>query len=240
VTVGCRPQPTQKSGALAIDRAAADPVVLHVFHVTKSESDEEEGAVGAGFPYARRRVITAAHGLHGLKGPIKVDGQIMRVEEAYRARIQVNPPDEQDWVVLTAPDARFAPDRFAPRDWMPRAGQRVRVGGFQHQHWLPRVQFPGNPEDYERAFNAAAPVYVEGVILDRALFNEAIPDQLFWIKVPKGDYRGFSGGPAAILEEKSGEPLIVGAMVAFGELEFESTGEAIWGLEIVRVPPPSD
>lgn len=231
---GCQPKPAEETGLVAADRSVADPVVLHVSNLTKSDAPEQEGSYGAGFPYTESRVITAAHGLHELRGPIKVDGHVMRVEKAYRSRVRPNPPNEEDWVVLAASGSHFKPNRFA-REWEPQTGQRVRVGGFL-RHWMKRVEAAG-PKAYGRAFNAAPPDFVEGAILDRALFEDQIPEQVFWMKVPKGDYHGLSGGPAAILDE-SGEPLIVGVMVAFGELEFQATGEIIYGLAIVRVPPP--
>ncbi len=138
----------------------------------------------SGFPVSQRNALTAAHSFTRWRWGAVVQGLPMTALLPKDVKL---PPLERDWVVLCATRDRFKPNTIDPHVHL-RAGDRVIVGGFR------RPDRSIDPEVHA----AAEPEIVEGHVL-----HDAPPSDepaVVRLDVPPGEYYGFSGGPAAIVD----------------------------------------
>ncbi len=247
---GCEPRASDKSDLQLSVSVESRPIERELVVLRVQRGDQ----FFAGLPHDERTAVTAAGPLRAASGPVAVQGHDVRMQTRAGRDIEEQPALSEHWVRLTGPSVEYAfsfdlvlgeearvnlvdtggkirkyePNRFAER-WQPRPGERVRVGGFLLPKSGDADVNPLTPEE----FGVFVPDYVEGTVLGGWWAATPAAHDSLLVKVPEGDYRGFVGGPAAIVE--SGEPLVVGIVLAVHE---RFAGERMYLLEVGRLLPP--
>jgi hypothetical protein len=178
------------SDAAVLAIAQRELVVLPVF--TSMDS--------SGFPVSSRNVVCAAHA-HWSAFPLAaVKGRPMFVVPG-DAELH-DRPQERDWTCMYSTTNRFTPNLIDGTVEL-RAGDRVVFGGFRaSEASRDPIEHMGRcPE----------------ILLGRVLSPQISVDStsIVEIEVPWGDYHGFSGGPAAIVDE-NGQLRVWGVVVRVG------------------------
>lgn len=172
---------------------------LRVLHVGS------ETSTAAGYALTETMAVTSAHLLADCWPVAAVEGAPMRAGNL-PARLPIDRhahPSPDDWVLLAAATPLFRPNRIDP-DFRPQAGQTVLIGGFP----LVGLRYT------RRQFWDISPMVVEGQSLGERPYA-GWRKGLYLIDVPSAAYNGFSGGPAACLDE-DGRPVVWGTVVLQG------------------------
>ena len=175
------------------------PEQLCVLHV----AGEYGGA--AGYPVSPSWVIASSHQFAGRPAIAAVEGEPMMVGNfPIRFKLdrdQLAPQD--DWLVLFGTKKRFTPDLIDPSITL-APDDRVLLGGF----------FLADKQVSRRQYWRIPPRVIQGRLIGIGLEGTEMRG-LMLVEVPYGDYGGFSGGPAAKVDE-SGRPRIWGTCVRQG------------------------
>lgn len=140
----------------------------------------------SGFPVSERNVLAAAHAFREWNKVAAVQGEPMTA---------LLPPSlesiqmERDWLQLCATRDRFQPNVIDPEVALSN-GDPVIIGGF-----------PAPKQPYDPFAHALAkPTIVEGHVLPE--IPEMRDRSILRVEIPAGEYCGFSGGPAAIIDPR--------------------------------------
>lgn len=193
---------------------------LHVAFVANND-------YGSGTPITATTVIASAHGFDD-SGPIAaVDGYPMKARHISESSPNPSRRVQDDWMILESTRARFKCNDTCPNVSL-AAGRRVLVAGYRASEL---------PYDLKR-LGEFTPELVEGRVMDRRTSTHC-PNAVVPIRVPHGDYIGFSGGPAAVVDP-------TGAIQVFGiivELRYRRSVIPPWRryveLWAVRLPVPA-
>ncbi|MCB9857419.1 MAG: hypothetical protein H6818_17190 [Phycisphaerales bacterium] len=193
---------------------------LHVAFVANND-------FGSGTPITATTVIASAHGFDN-SGPIAaVDGYPMKARHISESSPNPSRRVQDDWMILESTRARFKCNDLC-RDVSLAAGRRVLVAGYRASEL---------PIDLKR-LGEFTPELIEGRVMDRGASTQC-PDAVVPIRVPHGDYIGFSGGPAAVLGP-TGTIQVFGIIV---ELRYRRSVIPPWRryveLWAVRLPAPT-
>ncbi len=151
-------------------------VVLPVFAASAS----------SGFPISTRNVMAAGHALNDGLRVAAVRGEPMLT--LMQAGVPA-PPPERDFAVLYGTHERFQPNILDGAVEL-EPGDVVYFGGYRGETY---------PYD-ARPFIFRKPEIVIGRVIENI---DAPHGRLVAVEVPYGVYRGFSGGPAAILDDEN-------------------------------------
>lgn len=193
---------------------------LKILHVAA-----EFGGGAAGYPISPMMVIASGHQFADRIRAAAVEGAPMLVGN-YADRVALNrnhlaPRD--DWVVLVGMRDRFEPNLIDPRA-RPEPGQRVLLGGF----------FLAGRNLTRKEVRQLRPSIIEGTAVRAASVSEEQAG-LVLIEVLEGRYDGFSGGPAACVDQR-GQVRVWGTIVYQGRLDQEGALRYVLGV----APLPED
>jgi hypothetical protein len=172
---------------------------LQVLHVGS------EFGTAAGYPLTERLAVTSAHLLARRSPVAAVEGAPMLAGNL-PARVELNRHEldpVEDWVLLAATEDRFRPNDIDP-GFRPTPDQAVLLGGF------PLV----GRKYTRRQFWDIPPMVIEGKALDEHACSDPWKG-LVLVEVPQAAYGGFSGGPAACIDD-AGRIVVWGTIVAQG------------------------
>jgi hypothetical protein len=150
-------------------------------------------------------VVASGHQIKGRSRALAVEGAPMLAgnfsSRASIDRERMAPRD--DWIVLVSSLERFTPNLIDP-DLALQAGDSVLLGGF----------LLAGRKHTRREYWRIPPTIIEGRVVEPETRTEA-EIGLVLVRVPEGNYAGFSGGPAATVDA-SGEPHVFGTIVHQG------------------------
>lgn len=216
--VGCaRPKLTSRPPICA--RRAIDPRAgLHVAFVANNDYN-------SGTPVARDMLVAAAHCFDDTGPLAAVDGYPVQARHHSEVRPNSARDVRDDWMILESARNRFVPNNIDPTIAL-EADQRVYVAGYRAADL---------PADLTRMIEFP-PRLVEGRVMDAA-FSSDCPDGVVPIRVANGDYMGFSGGPAAVVDD-SGNVRVFGLIARlYYRREWRPPWRRYIELWAVRLPP---
>ena len=192
---------------------------LKILHVAA------EFGEGAGYAITPKMVIASGHQFANRTRAAAVEGAPMLVgnfaDRVGLDRNQLTPRD--DWVVLLGMRDRFEPNLIDPMA-RPEPGQRVLLGGF----------FLAGRNFRRKEVRQLRPSIIEGTAVDAASVSDEQAG-LVLVEVLEGRYDGFSGGPAACVDQR-GQVRVWGTIVYQGYLHQEGALRYVLGV----APLPED
>lgn len=180
---------------------------LKVLHVTG-----DLGNKASGYPVSKTMGVTSSHLVDGSSSTVAVDGRpmIAALCMPYRSFNETKPvPSRKDWRILgnVQNSERFEPNVIDPKVDL-KIGGKVYLGGF------PLVYRKCTPKEFLRM----KPLVLEGTIVELDAKQEEWSG-LVLVQVPEARYGGFSGGPAAVIDD-AGNIRVWGTIVHQGYLSY--------------------
>lgn len=140
----------------------------------------------SGFPVSARNAVCSGHTFKNWFDVAAVRAIPMFAWLPDQSRLE-SQPWEKDWVQLSASRDRFKPNIIDPAVTL-RVGDTVLIGGYRSHA----------PRNDPLRHASAAPEIVTGHLISVA--GDGSEPEIVQVEVPPGDYRGFSGGPAAVVD----------------------------------------
>ena len=165
-----------------------------------------ELAQGAGYPITRKIGITSEHLTDDLKPNVSVDGLPMVSAFLPPFRTEYLGPrlNRYDWRIVTgvSEQDRFEPNVIDPKVEL-KVGDKVYIGGFPfyYHYWS------------QKDFLRQKPLVIETTVVELNSKGREWGG-LVLVKAPVAWYNGFSGGPAAIIDD-SGTIRVWGTMIGY-------------------------
>lgn len=181
----------------------------------------------SGFPISQSNVLIAAHALYEGCSIVAVAGAPFRASPASQKFLTGLPP-EWDWALVRGATTELSPNILDGRVTL-RYGDVVFIGGIKKKGfgW-------SNPESEGILHALRKPEVIAGRIVRPSVTNNG--PIIVEVAVPYGDYHGYSGGPAAILDS-NGHVRVWGVVVEQGwTTDCSKSGQRVFALRIARIP----